>query len=134
MNARRVTDGRYGVNAVALGRMVHAGGGDDEEPRGTPTLATLDRDMPSLDKKNAKVWAKPGDLKAHKETPSTDSLRSQRSRGTKTDDGSFGVCQAGRIWRKDGRDTWYYVPSLLPVRDKHEPLIAAALRLISTVD
>jgi len=107
-----------------------AGAGDGE----TLTTESVEKRTPPLDKRNSKLWAKAGKLKQHKEAAATKSLREQRSRGKKNVESSFGVCEVGRIWRKDGRDTWYYVPSLVPLRDLNQALIADALRLLSTVD
>lgn len=101
---------------------------------GPPSIEEMERDTPTLDKSKPALWANSSRLKSHKEPAATSSLRSQRSRGVKTQDGSFGVCEAGRIWRESAQEVWYYVPSLLPVRKREEPLISAALRLTSTVD
>ncbi len=98
------------------------------------TVDELEAKTPKLNKRDPNEWLRFDQLKSVGETPSTKSLREQRSAGKKTNDNSFGVCKAGRIWRKDGGRVWYFVPSLLPVREKAQPLISAALRLISTVD
>lgn len=103
----------------------------EEDLIAAPTIEQLECNTPRLDET---MWAKSNQLRAHSETASTKSLGEQRSRGRKSADGNFGVCEAGRIWRKKGRAVWYFIPSLLPVRDEAHPLILAAVRLSSTLD
>ncbi|QDS97701.1 hypothetical protein [Adhaeretor mobilis] len=105
-----------------------------EDKAELPSIDKLEQETPALDTEDSQNWIKASELKKHKEPADLKSFDSQRSRGLKTEDKLFGVDEVGRIYRKHGGRIWYYAPSLLPRRDKDQPLISQALTLISTLD